>query len=140
MKTDNLFLKIDFGIQSLLMFMNTTFMLMLVFEPVIFLFILYLQILIGFYQFVLSATPHIFSNQLSNDIRRLRILHYVASLILLSVTFSTTARFFVSISNILGFITLVGLPQLFAYAYFWITYRDWKARKDYYENRPTIFA
>ena len=96
------------------------------------------QIPLGIYQLGISGTLHLFFfKSFSQEITSWRTIHYFGSIIYLVFLFFITS---VSIWNDIILIFLILIPQMIAHAYFFLTLKDYRSRKDYLENRPTIFA
>ena len=135
MKTHLNILRVDFSIQVILLILNTSF---LFFLPTSFIFYLYFLIIIGFYQFIISAPINLLRNVVSVEIYQFRKFHFFGSIIYLILLW--VLSFYNFVDNWLYFSLLIILPQIIAYAYFYLTVREYKAYSSFLNNRATNFA
>lgn len=135
MKTHLNILRIDFWVQAFLMTLNT---LLLFFLPYSFVFVLYLLLYIGFYQFLISAIVNLLREIVSPEIYKLRKIHFFGSIIFIGLLFLLGALELTQ--NWFYFFLLFIFPQLIAYAYFYLTWKEYSAYSTYLNSRPTNFA
>ncbi len=96
---------------------------------------LYLQFFIGIYQVLLSALPHLLLKKtLADTLYQYRLYHFFGSLVYVSFLVLVFPK------GWFGVFLGVGVPQIIAYTYLYLTYLDYKSRIDYLENRSTILA
>ncbi len=135
MKISLRFIKIDLVMQAVILSLNLVLAAIGSFSFMFLFYAMYLQFFIGFYQVLLSALPHILLKKtISPELYHFRQYHFFGSL--LYVTFLVM----VVPGGWFGLFLGIGIPQIIAYAYLYLTYRDYKSRIDYLENRSTILA
>ncbi len=132
-------LRIDFSIQAIFFLLNTAMLFTIPFEPIFLAYLLLAQVAIGLYQFFVSGLVHFFKDTFDPRVKTLRKYHLVfsASYILL---LAGLLSFFSVNDRLLELFLLIVIPQLVAYAYFYLTWADYRGRRNYLEGRATIFA
>lgn len=130
------FLKYDLTFQTLFFLINT----LLIFGGILindlFIYVLLLQIFIGFYQVAISGLVNLIKEGLDHRIMLLRKIHFWGG-----ISYCIQLGLLVSwFPGVLQFIILFIIPQIIAYAYYILTLKDYQSRKNYLESRPTIFA
>jgi hypothetical protein len=135
MKISLRYIKMDLVMQLFLLGLNLILIGVGVFSFSFLFFALYLQFFIGAYQMLLSALPHILLKKtIAPSLYSFRQYHFFGSLAYI------TFLLLVMPSGWFGVFLGVGIPQILAYAYLYLTYLDHKSRIDYLENRSTILA
>lgn len=129
------FTRLDFYMQSVMVSINTILLLGLVGfallrSEIAFtfgIFLLYGQVLIGFYQVLASAVPHLFHTRDLN-----RYIHIGASVVCVGLIFFSLEAFENSFSGnpIMEWLArwglVMGFPQVLLYFYYWITWKTYK--------------
>jgi uncharacterized membrane protein len=139
MKIQINFLRLDFQVQTLFFVINTLFITLGFYAPLFWILMLLLQIAIGFYQLWVSNLVHLLRKEFDGRIRHLRKIHFITSHIFLIVLGIAGLIDFQPTDSLL-LTGIIAVPQLFAYLYFWLTWKDYYGRKNYLDSRPTIFA
>lgn len=140
------FLKYDTMVQSIFFGINTLMLLGSFFAPYLLFWVAILQIPIGIYQLGVSNFTHLFVfKSFSAEITKFRRIYFYSSIIFLILFVLTAIVSNNSYGNgnfleLLLILEITLCTQIFAYSYFYLTIKDYKSRKDYYTNRPTIFA
>ncbi len=116
------FIQIDFALQTILVIMNSLFLLFLTISNgyEIYIYFLLFQFFIGFYQYLMSALPNMFIKYVGK-IKIYRQIHFYSSTIILVFIFSFLPFIFDIISFII-FCTI--LPQILMWFYYYITYSN----------------
>lgn len=130
------FLKFDRAFQASVFIMNTSILLGAVFNYEFFVWLLYLQFFIGFYQVFISGLVNLISRSLDIRVKRLRLYHFWGGIAYVFLIFGVAPLG----SDILKMVFGVAVPQIMAYAYFFLTWKDYQGRKNYREGRPMVFG
>ncbi|MCU0445461.1 MAG: hypothetical protein MUE85_11135 [Microscillaceae bacterium] len=132
------FLPIDLTVQAFMLGLNSLLIIAGFFSSSFWFFTLYLMFFVGVYQFLLSAPVHLLSKPFATDITQYRHLHFFGSLgFLFSLWLGAISQYDF---GWFGYIYLFIFPQIIAYAYLMLTWQDYRARKNYFDSRPTKFA
>jgi hypothetical protein len=139
MKVQINFLRLDYLLQSVYFTFNFCLMLAGLYSDVFWITAVYLQIGVAVYQLWVSNFIHLMRKEFDPNLRNLRKIHFIFThgfvvglLIWAWIGFSSNIPVF--------WIFIVIIPQLLAHAYFFLTWKDYHARKHYLDSRPTIFA
>jgi|GEM_PF-2212165 len=135
------FIRLDFSVQSVLIALNTLLIACTPFNLSILIYVLLLQLVIGGYQF-LTAIVHYIRPMLSPTIKQWRALHLLVSvfsvgtLIISAFSGVDGTRSFGNYGSAIAFwLLLLGIPQITAYSYYFLTRLDYKSRANYLKNR-----
>jgi hypothetical protein len=140
MKKSLIFLQFDLSLQVILLFINT---ILLIGFYYMWLYLMFFQLLLGSYQFLMSATPHTLLHlknpsliPAERSVIQYRFLHYgISVLVLIGFVIGVNGGFDSLIQSsqalhwglfITGFFVI---PQVLAYFYFWITWKHYNVLK-----------
>ena len=138
------FLRLDFQMQTILIGLNTLLIALIPFQITFLFWVLYMQMLLGAYQ-LLTSLVHYFRPMLHPAIKSWRSLHLIVSAVYLIGLFSA---FFFELEerNALGnygswfmrWALILLVPQMIAYAYYFLTRLDYRSRRNYMQSRTSF--
>ncbi len=138
------FLRLDYVLQTVLIAINTFFILAIPFNFSFIFLLLYFQLFLGVYQFF-TAVVHYFRPTPSPLMKSWRGLHLGVSIVLVTILIVWTVFDLVPndvfgnhVSSAIFWVLLLGIPQILAYAYYFLTRLDYNARMNYLKNRATF--
>lgn len=121
------FAKIDFVIQIFMIGLNTLLMVGSLLGGLMFVSFLLIQLILGLYQLFVSGIYNYFTTEHDHRFKKIRGI-YIVSALAYVISFIFIGKGFNLFGKPAEIIILAVIPQLFAYAYFILSYFDLRAR------------
>ena len=123
--------KADYWFQIVLMVIDSVLIITYLFDRSMIFHLLLWQLLIGVYQYLISALPNMIGTNRLSNLWKFRLSHLVMSTVYLVVLFLVIFPYLNRADHEINWLMLVILiPQVLAYLYFAVTYMGYQERQN----------
>lgn len=134
-------IRFDYVLQTILILINVVLTLAIIVQPSIIIFLMWFQLYLGGLQFSSALINYVRPN-LSSTIKKWRTWHLLVAIVVI-ISLILSAVFEIERTSPFGnygswvafWVIILGIPQLLAYSYYYLTHLDYQARRNYMESR-----